>query len=139
MNINPYERYLTKEDKLQRAVIQYCVLQHGVRPIPCNTESKKTTYEQFKFKQAGGYKGILDLFIPIKNTNFGGLFIEIKIEDTKITKKDGSMFAGAKGIHISNQMKEMQRLRDLGYYATFGIGFEQCKTIIEMYINNKIK
>jgi len=134
MRVNPYERYLTKEDKLQRAVVKYCVTKYNIRPIPCNTESRKTPYEQFKFKQTGGYRGILDLFIPSPSGTFNGLFIELKIEGTKLTKKDGSMFAGAKGIHINNQVSEMNRLKQLGYYATFGIGYDHCTSIIDAYL-----
>lgn len=136
--MNPYEKYLSKEDKLQRAVIRYCVTKYSLRPIPCNTESKKTRYEQFKFKQTGGYRGILDLFIPYPSNGYSGLFIELKIEGTKLFKKDGQPFAGAKGVHISNQCNEIKRLRELGYYANFGIGFDHTKAMIDAYFLGKI-
>jgi hypothetical protein len=55
--MNPFYKYLGKEDFLQREVINYSVLKHKVQPICMGAESKKTPFERFKFKFMGGRRG----------------------------------------------------------------------------------
>lgn len=135
--MNPYNKYLGKEDHLQRQVIDYLNYQYNVKPIPCNTEGNKSNFERFKFNYMGGYKGILDLFIPIAKGGFNGLFIELKADGVKIYKKDGSSFAGKKGEHIEFQQQEINRHLSNGYLAGFCVGFEECKIVIDNYFSLK--
>jgi len=120
------------EDKLQNAIINYVNCQYNVVPIPCNTESKKSKFEQFKYKFMGGRKGTLDLFIPHIAGGYGGLFIELKAEGRKVFKKSGEVL---KNETLQNQYETIQRHLQSGYYAAFAIGFNHAKKIIDEYFN----
>lgn len=66
---------------------------------------------------------------PLK---FHGFFLELKAEGTTIFKKDGEVVADQ---HIRDQRDTLIRLFKLGYAASFGIGFDQCKKIIDDYMD----
>ena len=134
MRINPFEKYLGKEDLLQRAVIEYCELQYNITPICMGTEGKKSAFEQFKFKWMGGRKGVSDLFIPVVNSQFSGLFLELKRDGAKIYKKDGSLYASNKK-HHERQLDFIKQVVSSGYYGEMCIGFEYTKAIIDHYMN----
>jgi hypothetical protein len=70
-----------------------------------------------------------DLFIAKPVGNFHGLYIEIK--NAEIYKKDGDL---KKDEHLQEQAEMLYRLRKLGYEAKFGIGFEECRSIIDKYL-----
>lgn len=133
--MNPFYKYLGKEDHLQKQVIDYLKFQYNVKAIPCNTESKKTKFEQFKFKYLGGYRGVLDLFIPVSKGKYHGLFIELKSNGVNLFKKNGDYFAGKKGEHIRLQNQEIERHLINDYYACFCIGFDESKKVIDKYFS----
>lgn len=58
-----------------------------------------------------------------------GMFLELKIESPFL--KDG---VSPKSEHISGQQKTINDLRSLGYYANFGVGFDDCKKQIDEYL-----
>lgn len=105
----------------------------------------KTNYDHFKSsvwhaKRLNALntqiKGYPDIFIPLLRKNatggvYGGLFIEFKRTGEKILNKSQAL----KTEHLKNQNSIIQKLNDLGYFATFGLGFENTKTIIKNYIN----
>lgn len=105
----------------------------------------KTNYDHFKSsvwhaKRLNALntqiKGYPDIFIPLLRKNatggvYGGLFIEFKRTGEKILNKSQSL----KTEHLKNQNSIIQKLNDLGYYAVFGLGFENTKEIINKYIN----
>ena len=41
-----------------------------------------------------------------------------------------------KSEHLANQKEYLDSLSSAGYYATFGVGFENCKEIIDKYFQN---
>jgi len=134
MKRNPFERFLGKEDLLQRAVIEYCELQYNVTPICMGTEGKKSAFEQFKFKWMGGRKGVSDLFIPKANLQFSGLFIELKKEGAKIWKKDGTLYASNKD-HHQRQLDFIDEMNAANYFSQLCIGFDETKEVIDYYMN----
>ena len=72
-------------------------------------------------------------FISVKILqNYYGLYLEIKKDGEKLTKKDGSW----RTPHIAEQAEMLERLRQTGYKAEFGIGLEGCKKIIDEYLRN---
>lgn len=123
---------LGKEDYLQQAVVSYVKMQHGIDCIPCNTESKRSPFEQMKFKTLGGRAGMLDLFVPAPSLGYHGLFMELKAEGVTVFNIDGSV---RKNETVQKQNKEINRLMKLGYYATFAIGWDECKKIIDDYFS----
>ena len=58
-----------------------------------------------------------------------GMFLELKIETPFL--KNGIT---PKSEHISGQLKTIKDLRNLGYYADFGVGYDDCKKQIDEYL-----
>jgi len=143
---NPFYKFLGEEDHLQHNIVNYVKDQYNINPIACNTESKKTPFERYKFKYLGNLKGTSDLFIPKPNKKYSGLFIELKKEfedkshkePTRLFKKNGDYFAGKKGEHIKAQHEVIKSHLKNGYYACFSIGFEKTKEIIDKYFNDDL-
>ena len=70
-------------------------------------------------------------FISVKILqNYHGLYLEIKKDGEKLTKKDGSW----RTPHIAEQAEMLEKLRQAGYKAEFGVGFSECKQIIDDYL-----
>ncbi len=61
-----------------------------------------------------------------------GLFIEIKVDRSDVYLKDGRTFK--KDEHIIEQSNILVKLRNEGYCAVFGFGFDGCKKIIDWYL-----
>jgi hypothetical protein len=59
-----------------------------------------------------------------------GLFLEIKAERARLTKRGGAWASD----HIAEQAEMLERLRGAGYAAYFGVGVEQCQQLIEDYL-----
>lgn len=111
----------------------------------------------------GGKKSWPDMFIarhkmlPVANEYapngydvrcFGGLFLEIKKEGTKLRReKDCKKILKSEtklrkagdwwDKHIEEQAEKLEQLRDEGYKAEFAVGFEQAKQIIDDYLGAK--
>jgi hypothetical protein len=61
-----------------------------------------------------------------------GMYLEIKDENTVIWKKNGDPVADK---HIREQIEMLKKLRDKGYYAEIGAGFDTCWTLIDRYLS----
>ena len=72
-------------------------------------------------KQEGVSKGFPDLFLPVPNTQFHGLFIEMK------RRKGGTV--------SPKQAEWCEYLNDAGYRAVICKGFEEAKEAIKCYLN----
>lgn len=81
-------------------------------------------------KQNGGRRAYPDMFIAKMMNGRGGLFIELKKEGTKLKKKDGTWLTS----HLAEQAEVLERLRSEGYEATFAVGFDEAKEIIDNYL-----
>ena len=81
--------------------------------------------KEIKVKTAlgGGYS-------LVETNPLGGLYLEIKKDGEKLTKKDGSW----RTPHIAEQAEMLERLRRAGYKAEFGVGLDECKQIIDEYL-----
>jgi hypothetical protein len=55
----------------------------------------------------------------------------MKKEDFKLRKDNGELY---KSPHISEQLETLNKLNGLGYYATFGCGFEHAKKVLDAYV-----
>ena len=84
-----------------------------------------------KIKHLKSCRGFPDIFILQPNKNFKVLFIELKKTGEKIFKKDGSY----KTEHLQEQSQVIQRLNNLGYLATFCIGFDSAIETIDIYLS----
>ena len=133
--MNNFARYLSAEDKVQRAVIDYVVKVYKVQLIPMNTEHNKTPFERYKSKYLGFYRGIPDLFIPRRNKYYAGLFIELKAADRKVFKANGELYASGKETHKA-QLRKLEELNKSGYLAVMVVGFDEAKKIIDKYFKS---
>ena len=74
-----------------------------------------------------------DLFIAHPVDIWHGMFIELKDEGVKLTKKDGSYASE----HIEEQSIVLSDLTAEGYYADFAVGFNEAKKLIDNYLAGK--
>ena len=72
-----------------------------------------------------------DLFIAKPNKRYAGMYLEIKKDGENLYKKDGKTY---KTDHLLGQRQAMGKLIDAGYFASFAIGFDQAKSIIDNYM-----
>jgi len=127
---NPFDKYVGKEDWLQKSVWEYVLMQYKIKVIPLNTEGRKSAFERYKFKILGGHSAIPDTFIPVPRGKYCGLFIELKIHP--VYKEDGSFYVRGKD-HHKEQAEYLSMLNDFGYMAGFAIGFDEAKSMIDHY------
>ena len=89
-------------------------------------------------KSIQGGRGWPDLFIAhqsfqgagIKISKYKGLFLEIKPEGTRLTKKSYEPATP----HIGEQLEMIMALEARGYRAHFVCGFNEAKSIIDKYL-----
>ena len=131
-----------KESTLQCHVADYLRLQYpqvlfhsdygaGIKLTPGQAIKQK--------RQNGGRRAWPDMFIAEPRTvivgkdkyRYAGLFLELKREGTRILKKDGTLVADA---HIREQYDLLVELEQRGYKASFAVGFDQAKQIIDEYL-----
>ena len=74
-------------------------------------------------------RGFVDLTIFHKSGDYGALFIELKVDT--VYKKDGEL---KKSEHLRRQAEFHMMLRERGYKAEFGCGFDEIKALIDNYI-----
>lgn len=141
---------IVPESQLQEQVAQYLRTQYpdvlfhsdfgsGVKLTPGQAMRQK--------RQNGGRRAWPDLmvmkkrtlYIPTKRGDgtkpafYGALFIELKRENTRIAKKDGSWASD----HIKEQAEVLEKLERAGYRAKFAVGFDEAKKIIDEYLGGK--
>ena len=132
------------ELELQAQVADYIRLQYpgAIFHSDFGSGIKLTMGQAIKQKRLnGGRRAWPDMFIAEPKLNEGtaltphyGLFIELKKEGTRIFKKDGKLVADE---HIREQFDMLEDLRQRGYAAEFGIGFENTKRLIDRYLGGK--
>ena len=119
---NPFEKYLTKEDKLQNSVMSYIKMQYpGVFAIHVPNEGKRSPFERYKFKYLGGTAGVPDILIFETKSNYSGLALELKVGYNKPTE---------------NQLNCLKRLKNASWDAQWCNTFDAAKDIIDNYMNN---
>lgn len=118
--MNPFEKYLTKEDVLQKSVLMYLRFKHphAVVAHPTN-EGKRTPFEQFKIKYLGIGTGIQDLLIFEPNHEFNGLAIELKIAPNKPSENQKDW---------NKKMNGRPK-----WFATYAYSLDEAMAIIDMY------
>lgn len=84
--------------------------------------------------QKDGFK-CPDLLILKPVGKWSGLFIELKVETPY--KRNGEIKA-SQNDHLKKQQQAMEDLTLDGYFATFGVGFDHAKKIIDNYLGGKL-
>lgn len=134
----------SSEHDLYEQIARYLQLQYPsvIYRFDVGADLKLTPGQAAKHKRLHPERGYPDLFIAESSMNiwhspvrewglYFGLYIEIKKDGEKLTKKDGSW----RTPHIAEQAEMLERLRQAGYKAEFGVGFEGCKKIIDEYLH----
>jgi hypothetical protein len=141
----PPKRYIPKnrktEESLQRQVCNYLRLQYPSIIFRSDYASglhlKPGQAMMHKSLQSG--RAWVDLFIylprKVEGKQYAGLALELKKDNTsikqKIGKNKGQLVANP---HIREQYYMLQELNKLGYWADFGIGFEDAVAKIDHYM-----
>lgn len=108
-------------------------------------DMKLTKNQARKHKRIQRYRGYPDLFIAETTiskirqkdgsyTAYSGLYLEIKKDDVRIFKQDGTLVSND---HIREQFDMLHDLRHKGYAAEFAIGFEGAKKLIDDYMEGR--
>lgn len=121
---NNYERFLSKEDKLQNAVMSYIQMQYPSEfVIHVPNEGKRTPFERFKFKYLGGKAGVPDILCFATRGGYSGLAIELKVGYNKPTEK---------------QLECLDRLEAGNWSVHWCNDFDKAKDIIDNYFKYRI-
>ena len=126
------------EEQIQESVANYINRVYGKEVIFHHDfgDGAKLTYGQAlkRYRQNGGRRGFPDLQICQPIDRWYGFFLEIKKEGVRIIKRNGTLVADQ---HIREQASMIEQLRDRGYWADFGVGFQDCIDKIDAYLGGK--
>ena len=126
------------EESLQLQVCQYISLQypHVIYRSDYASGLHLTMHQASIHKSLQSGRAWVDLFVYKPSRGYCGLALEIKREGTVIYLSRGPRKGRlTSDPHIQEQAQMLQELNKLGYFARFGVGFDQCKRIIDYYLN----
>jgi hypothetical protein len=124
-----------KEEKLHIAICDYIRLQYPHVVFLSEASGVRVSKGlAAKLKRMRSAETHLDLYILQPKLVHGeqlycGLVLELKA--VPIYKKDGTLL---KNEHLEDQQRMIDKLNSLGYKATFAVGFEQAKALIDEYL-----
>lgn len=121
---------MTQHEKyLHQGVCHYLRAQYPYAIFTSESSGLRTGYYQAKqLKLLRSSAGLPDLIIIHPSRGYHGLCIELKIS-SPYTKK-GKLRDNE---HIMQQQSILNDLLERGYYATFGVGPDHTKAIIDWY------
>ena len=122
------------ENKVHKAIVEYIKLQYPKIMFITDMSGIRLTIGQAKQakKLRNPETGWPDIFISEPRGRFHGLFIEVKDDDAKVYKKrTGSPY----NEHIAKQLEVIFNLNNRGYDAYMCIGFDEAKSVIDVYMN----
>lgn len=123
-----------KEYQLSKAVSTYLKLQYPNVLFHFDLAGLNLSRAQAGMTKAIQHsKGFPDLFIAKSCKGRHGLFIELKVVSPYL--KDGKTLK--KNEHLERQDRNHLQLSVEGYCAVFGTGFDECKKIIDNYLQPK--
>jgi hypothetical protein len=129
-----------KEEKLQTQVARYLKVQYPNVLFMSSASGLKLNMGQAKvfISHQNPSKGWPDLMImqPMKKDGkvLAGLFLELKADDVRLFKKDGTLYSNE---HLETQDSVHKMLRERGYFTVFSQGFDNTKNLIDWYLNNE--
>lgn len=123
------------EDSLQQAVITYIRLKFP--NVIATSESAGrglSVIQEVNAKRLRTTDGLPDLMILHINSQYNGLFLELKKHKTAVLKKNGELLSNE---HLLQQHKTLAKLREQRYYADFCVGIDEAMRIIDNYMANQ--
>jgi hypothetical protein len=125
------------EESIQISVVKYLKSAYPDVLFRCAPDNIRMSIGQaMKSKRSGMIQRSLpdvEVFLPTKL--YHGLFIELKKNDFKLRKADGTLY---KNEHVAEQLETLLKLKKVGYAVSFGVGFAHAKEIIDTYIEENL-
>ncbi len=120
------------EKIIHKQVCQYIRMQYpGVLFNSDLAGSMRLTIGQaVALKSLRSDRGFPDIIIYEPKGQYHGLFIELKKDGERVTNKKG--FPATP--HIAEQFLIIERLKSKGYWAGFAVGFDEAKSLIDLYM-----
>lgn len=123
------------ELQVQQMVCDYLKLQY--RDVIFRTDfasgMRLTPGMAMRHKRQQSSRAFPDLQILQPNSQYHGMFLELKNEGIKTHKKDGTLVSNP---HIIEQARMLEDLQARGYFASFASGFNQAKELIDEYLSD---
>lgn len=121
------------EEKIQLRVCEYLKAAYPETDFFTDTAAgmKLTIGQATKAKKMRSSRALPDIFISEPRRNYHGLYIELKREGERVFLVNGDISADK---HIKEQAAVIERLNKKGYYASFAVGFNKAKEIIDWYL-----
>jgi hypothetical protein len=124
---------VAKEQDIHIAICEYIKLKYPNAIFTSESSGLRVSMYQAKLlKKMRSCAGLPDILILEPRKNRYGLFLEVKKDDVVIYKKDGDLVSNE---HIAEQEEIIHRLNQRGYLASFVIGFEDAKSLIDYYFS----
>lgn len=126
------------ESELRRILARWLQLQYPnvIYRFDLAADLKLTMGQARKHKELHPKRGYPDLFIAEPRSCYHGMYIELKADGKSPYKRNGEL---KKSEHLQEQSVFLHNLNCRGYYATFATGFEEAKSLIELYLNKKLR
>ncbi len=110
----------TPSEAIEQIKLATWLSKQGIKFYAIPNGGYRNLLEALKFKRMGTMPGVPDLCIPIPAGSYHGLYIELK------RQKGGKL--------SDNQKYWLEFLRDKGYKAEVGNGFEEAREIVLQYL-----
>ena len=125
-----------KEHILQQRIVAWIEATWPDVVIAVNPYSgmRMTSRQAIAAKRQGLRPGLPDLAIYEPRGGYHGLFIELKIDGSRIVKKDGSPVSE----HVARQLDIAAKLNERGYLSLICIGETNAKEAIVEYMEKKL-
>jgi len=124
MNEKQLHKQVATYIKLQYPNVLFNVDLSGIRLTPGLAKQAK---------ELRSSRGFPDIVIYEQKKGYAALFIELKKEGTKLTKKNSHIHSSE---HIEEQHILHQKLKAKGYYASFAVGFQESIDLIDWYLKD---
>jgi hypothetical protein len=127
-----------QEESLQQQICRYLRLQYPNVIFRSDFASglRLSMYQATKNKNLQSSRSFPDLQILYPSRGYHGLLLELKRPGTTIYltrgERKGELTADP---HIQEQALMITELLKLGYFARFAVGFDNCKKLIDWYLN----
>lgn len=121
-----------KEEQLQLHLCRYVQTKYPDVIFWSDGSGLKLTPGQAR--KAAGMRsgaGVPDFFIAEARGSYFGFFLELKREGTVIWLKNREV---TKDPHIRQQMKMLWELGTRGFYANFGVGYDEAIQLVDQYM-----
>jgi hypothetical protein len=122
---------MRKEDQLAQQIANYLNTQYPkvIYHFDSGSGARLSIGMAMRNKRLNKWSGYPDLFIAQPMNGYNGLFVELKTKTP--FKKDGIIKSD---LHLIEQDDFISLLKSKGYWAGFGIGFDETIKLIKWYL-----